>query len=490
MPELHFPWLELAIMLPLIGSLVVRFPKDRERARRISVGFAFLTLIAAIGEWSDFVRLGKFEAHDHWDIVASFLHQNVLVIDELSAPLFPLAALLYLLTIYSTLKTKVTRFSMSGTLVSEAILLATFSCRSGWLLILLLALGVVPVYFELTVRRKESARVFLIHMLMFIGCMSLGYGLISADALQHPENPSLTTLIAGGLLTFGALIRSGVAPVHCWMTDLFDRATFGTALLAVAPMPGAYAIMRLVLPIAPLWAMQMIAVVSLVTAVYAAAMAVVETDSRRLFCYLFLSHSSLVLAGLELVTTIGLTGALCLWISIGLSLGGLGLVLRSIESRVGRVDLARYNGLHDHAPNLAGLFLITGLASIGFPGTIGFVGIELMVEGAAAVSPVVGGTVVIATALCGIAIVRAYFRIFTGTDITSPISLAAKPSERIAVIVMSLLILGGGLFPQPGVSSRHHAAEQLIMRRPGGNQQHASDVAKVFGEVHAHHHEP
>lgn len=467
MPELHLPWLEIAIVLPLIGSLVVRFVKDRELARHVSVGFAVATLLAAVGEWFDFVRLGQFEAHDQWDVVASFMHQNVLVIDELSAPLFPLAALLYLLTIYSTLKTKVTRFSMSGTLISEAILLATFSCRSGWLLIALLALGVVPVYYELAVRRKESARVFLIHMAAFIGCMTIGYAIIPADAMLHPDSPRLTTLIAGGLLTFGALIRSGIAPVHCWMTDLFDRATFGTAMLTVAPMPGAYAVMRLVLPVAPTWAMQTIAVLSLVTAVYAAAMAVVETDSRRLYCYLFLSHSSLVLAGLELVTTIGLTGALCLWISIGLSLGGLGLVLRSIESRVGRVDLARYNGLHDHAPTLAGLFLLTGLASIGFPGTVGFVGIELMVEGAAAVSPIVGGAVVIATALCGIAIIRAYFRIFTGTHVTSPISLAAKPSERLAVIVLTLLILGGGLFPQPGVSSRHHAAEQLLLRRQG-----------------------
>ncbi len=469
MPELHLPWLEIAILLPLIGSLIVRFPKDREKARRISVGIAFLTLLAAVGEFVDFLRLGQFEAHDHWDIVASFMHQNVLVIDELSAPLFPLAALLYLLTIYSTLKTKVTRFSMSGTLISEAILLATFSCRSGWLLIFLLALGVIPVYHELAVRRQESARVFVIHMSLFVGCMALGYAILPSDAMLHPNSPRTITLIAGALLTFGALVRSGIAPVHCWMTDLFDRATFGTALLTVAPMPGAYAIMRLVLPVAPTWAMQAIAIASLITAVYAAAMAVVETDSRRLFCYLFLSHSSLVLAGLELVTTIGLTGALCLWISIGLSLGGLGLVLRSIESRVGRVDLARYNGLHDHAPMLAGLFLLTGLASIGFPGTIGFVGIELMIEGAATVSPIVGGAVVIATALCGIAIIRAYFRIFTGTNITTPISLAAKPSERFAVIVLTLLILGGGLFPQPGVSSRHHAAEQLILRRPGTN---------------------
>ncbi len=200
MPELHLPWLEIAILLPLIGSLIVRFPKDREKARRISVGFAFLTLLAAVGEFADFLRLGQFEAHDHWDIVASFMHQNVLVIDELSAPLFPLAALLYLLTIYSTLKTKVTRFSMSGTLISEAILLATFSCRSGWLLIFLLALGVVPVYHELAVRRKESVRVFVIHMALFVGCMAVGYAILPSDAASHPDNPRLITLVGGALI--------------------------------------------------------------------------------------------------------------------------------------------------------------------------------------------------------------------------------------------------------------------------------------------------
>jgi len=94
------------------------------------------------------------------------------------------------------------------------------------------------------------------------------------------------------MLTAAALLRSGIVPVHCWMTDLFEKATLGTALLFVAPMTGAYAVMRLVRPVAPDWALQSIAVVSLVTAVYAAGMALVQTDARRFFCFLFLSHSS------------------------------------------------------------------------------------------------------------------------------------------------------------------------------------------------------
>ena len=67
------------------------------------------------------------------------------------------------------------------------------------------------------------------------------------------------------------------------MTDLFEKATFGTALLFVAPMTGAYAVMRLVFPIAPDWALQSIAIVSLVTAVYAGCMTLVQHEARRFF---------------------------------------------------------------------------------------------------------------------------------------------------------------------------------------------------------------
>ena len=79
--------------------------------------------------------------------------------------------------------------------------------------------------------------------------------------------------------------------------------------------------------------------------------------------------------------------------------------------------------------------------------------------------PLVGTAVVIAAALNGIAILHAYFRVFTGTRHAVSISLRARLSERIAVLILMALIIGGGLFPQPGVSSRYHAAEALMKQR-------------------------
>ena len=461
MPELHFPWLEVSILTPLVGAFIAYFIKDGNRARVCAIGACSLAFVFAVGEFVDFGMLHSFEAHDHWDLVTFLFNQDIFIVDELSAPLLPLATIVFLVTVLSTLRTKIHRFSFPLTLISETILLATLSCRSSWTLVALLSLATVPPWIEMR-NRKHCTRIYSLHMGTFVLLLSLGYGL-----LQFRSSSEDPALLAGALLTGATLLRSGIAPVHCWMTDLFEKASFGTAILFVTPLTGAFAVMRLVLPVAPDWALHWIALLSLITAVYASGMALVQTEARRFFCYLFLSNASLVLVGLELVTPIGLTGALCVWLSVGLSLTGFGLTLRSIESRIGRVSLTDYHGLYDQMPSMAGFFLLTGLAAIGFPGTIGFIAIELLVEGAVGVYPQVGTAVVLAAALNGIAILNAYFRIFTGRRASTHVSLTARWPERVSVLLLTLLILGGGILPQPSVAGRYHAAIELRRHREG-----------------------
>jgi NADH-quinone oxidoreductase subunit M len=139
-------------------------------------------------------------------------------------------------------------------------------------------------------------------------------------------------------------------------------------------------------------------------------------------------------------------------LSSGLSLGGFGLTLRALEARFGRLSLVAFHGLYDHTPMLAICFGLTGLASVGFPGTLGFVGTEMLVDGAIEAYPHVGIALVVAAAPNGIAIVRAYFRLFTGR-------------RHVSTVLLAALILGGGLFPQPGVVSRYQAAEVILEKR-------------------------
>ncbi|HTN73661.1 MAG TPA: proton-conducting transporter membrane subunit, partial [Pirellulaceae bacterium] len=169
-------------------------------------------------------------------------------------------------------------------------------------------------------------------------------------------------------------------------------------------------------------------------------------------------------------------GALCVWLSVALSLGGFGLTLRALESRVGRVSLASFGGLYERTPNLAMLFALTGLASVGFPGTLGFVGTEMLVDGAVQANSYVGFAVVVAAALNGVAIVHAYFLIFTGKRLEPSVSLQIRWRERLALLCLASLILVGGLVPQPNVHSRHSAALELLRTRqvvPTAPESHA-----------------
>lgn len=473
MTHLPLPWIELAILLPLCGAVAVRFVRDADAARRQGLWFAGAALACASAAWLSLRTMAASPdlAIEQWDFVALLVGHDLFVLDELSAPLLPLAALIYLLTGLATLRTKVRRFSFSSMLASEAILLATLACKQPWVLVVLLALGTIGPWLELR-ERGRSTRVYAIHMAVFIGL------LVAGQTLASLGGASAATPLPSVLLMAAILVRNGIVPLHCWLTDLFENATFGTALLFVTPMVGAYAALRLVLPIAPEWVLQWLAMLSLVTAVYAACMALVQTEARRFFCYLFLSHSSLVLVGLEIVNTIGLTGALCVWISVVLSMAGFGLTLRSVESRTGRLSLSQFHGLYEHTPLLAVLFLIMGLGSIGFPGTIGFVGAELLVEGAVELNPLVGLAIVAAAALNGLAVLHAYFRIFTGIRHVTSVDLRIRWPEEVAMLILIGLIVGGGLYPQPGVASRYHAAAVLVRQRRAAGEApaHAASV--------------
>ena len=464
-PELHLPWNVIALLLPLVGSVLMLVVSAPERRWQTAVAVCLLTFVSTIGAAVDFTMLHAWEAHDHFDFLGDMFHTGVLVIDELNAPLLPLAALLFLAVIASTLRKQCADTSFSRLLFQESMLLGLFGARHPLAVILLSTLVAVPAACELR-QRGRSVRVYLLHLGLSALMLVIGWLLLPNTVLGHPENaPGLMTVIAGTLLTLGALLRCGTAPMHCWITDLFDRADMATSLLTVLPMSGAFVVMRMVLPIAPSWALQSIALLSLITAVYAAGMSLIQTDPRRFFCYLFLSHAALVPAGLELLNPLGLTGALCVWISTSLAMTGLGITLRAVEARFGRLSLQQYHGLAARAPFLAVIFLVTGLAAVGFPGTIGFIGSELLIEGAVSVYPLMGTAVVVAAALNGIAIMSAFFRIFTGLRPQAGIAMPVRRRERIALLLLLVAILAGGLYPQPGVVSRYPAAIELIRHR-------------------------
>ena len=470
---LHLPWLELAIGVALAGSPIVSLFREPNRAHRWGLAFMGTSLACAILAWLAFYVGVSPEQVARWSPQHFLFGRQVLSLDELNAPLLPTVALLHFLIALATARTHMRRFSSSWSLAAEAIRLATFTSSVPWVLIGLLALSTLPPYIELR-NRGRPTRVYVLHMALFVGLLVLGWSAVELAGRGTGPAPwwAIVPLLAA------ILVRCGTVPAHCWVTDWFENASFGIAMLYVVPLSGVYAAVRLVLPIGPPWVLQSIGLLSLLTAVYAAGMATIQREARRCFAHLFLSHGALVLVGLELHTELSMTASLCLWFSVIISLGGFGLTLRALEARFGRLSLTHYHGLYEHSPTLAVCFLLTGLASVGFPGTLGFISTELLVDSAVGASPYVGIAVVTAGALNGIAVVRAYFLLFTGTRHVSTVSLAIGGRERFAVLTLSALILGGGFFPQPGVLTRHRAAEEILSGRPRPPSEAPRDDAK------------
>jgi NADH-quinone oxidoreductase subunit M len=459
MNPLVLPWLELAIGIAAFGSAFTGGLRQPARAYRWGVAFIGASLVCSLFASLSFYVGGQAAPPVRFSVQPVLFGRELFVLDDLSAPLVPTVALLHLLAAVATARTHIRRFSFSWSLAAEAIRLATFATKEPWLLIALFAASTVPPYVEL-LNRGRPTRLYVLHMSLFVSLLILGWAAVDSQG-RLASAPAWACLA----LMAAVLVRCGTVPAHCWVTDWFEHASFGIALLFVLPLSGVYAAIRLVLPIAPDWVLRSIGVISLFTAVYASGMAVIQREERRFFAHLFLSNASLVLVGLELHTELSLCASLCLWFSAILSLCGFGLTLRALEARFGRLSLADYHGLYEHAPTLAVFFLLTGLASVGFPGTVGFVSIDLLVDSVVEADLYAGIGVLMASAINGIAVLRAYLLLFTGARHISSVSVRITKRERFAVLTLSVLIIAGGVFPQPGVRTRETAAAEILKDR-------------------------
>jgi NADH:ubiquinone oxidoreductase subunit 4 (subunit M) len=462
MTSLPFSPLEAALFVGLAGALWTSRVDGTTRARRRAMLSAALTAVLSAASWVELVRLGAAVPGRGFRLLSALGREGVLAVDGLDAPLLPLVSLLFLTTIAVTLSGKIRRFSFTRILVLEVLLLMTLCAQATWALIALVAAADLPLAADLRARGR-SVRVFAVHA----GASTV---LLAAGAWVRPlggGSPGASAA-AWAMIAGGVAIRAGLVPAHCWVLDLFENASFGTALVGVSPLIGVYAGVRLLLPDAPGAVLAVLAYLALASALYNAAMSAVQGDARRFLCHVFLSHSSLVLAGVAFATPLGMTAGLVFWVSVPLSVTGLGLTLRSLEARTGRLSLREFHGLHVQTPTLAAFFLVLGLAAVGFPGTLGFFGAEMLID-AASGNRAAGVLVVLSAALSGIAVVRAYKMLFLGARHRSTVNLRVRGIELSALLILVALLVGGTLWPQPGIASRERAARTILeLRAPPG----------------------
>jgi NADH-quinone oxidoreductase subunit M len=369
----------------------------------------------------------------------------------------PFGALLFVVVALAVPRKGERRGQSARLLAAETVTLATFACQSEIGLGVLWLVGVMPIDAELRAANAERGRSIRLYMLASVLLVAVGLALRSRD--------HAASALSSALLLAGVMVRKGIAPLHSWMPALFERAPLHAAVLFSTPQIGTYVAVRLIAPVAPVEVLSVLGTASLVTAVYAAALALAQDDGRRAFGWLFMSQSALVLAGVECTSVTGLAGGLSLWISSSLSLAGFGMTLSVLEARRGHVSLRTFCGGYESTPMLAASFLLLGLCTVGFPGTLGFVGAELLLDGSVQAHPQVGIAVVIASVLNGITVVRMFFVLFCGArrPIRPELRLRTREHAAFALLVAALVV--GGLIPQPLLDGRGRAAARTMDSR-------------------------
>ena len=454
-------WVAGLAALPalVIGASFLHLGVDR--LRRLAVASAAAMLLAAlVVAVSPGLRTLSIRSSLLTGVAGG---ESLIRLDTLSTVLLPFAAGLWLLTVAVTPRAALDRGGLRRTALATLITLASFLTESAVALVLL---SVASVWTFLSALADPAHQYQRRIVAAYLGFSTLLFG-VGVVLLIGPgvHNTTIETA-ALWLIVIAALVRKGIVPFHAWVPEAFDHGRLGPAILFSAPQVGAYMTVVLIVPRASPDMLRTIAILALGTAVYGAAL--VQTSARRACGYLFMSQSALVMAGLDCTSTSALAGGLLVWLSAGLAFAGLARTVLVLEARRGRLDLTTYHGGYERMPVLAVSFLAMGLACTGFPGTLGFVGQELLVNGAVEAFPVMGFAVVMASALTGLAVVRMYFSLFCGRSDTrahSGLRFGLTPREAWTFVALITTLVGFGVAPRSLVDSRFAASDDILRLR-------------------------
>jgi len=392
-----FPLLSLMIAIPAIAAMACLLV-PAETARRMALGATLLNLLLGIVLWTGFEIGGA-----RWQFVENYALFGrfgwALGIDGFALLLIMLSVFLMPICIGASWRSVTQRVPeyMAAFLVTEMLMIGTFAAQDLFLFYIFFEAGLIPMYLIIGIwggvnRIYASYKFFLytllgsVVMLIAMLYMAAAAGTSSIPALMAYDFPASvqTWLWLAFFASFA--VKMPMWPVHTWLPDAHVQApTAGSVILAgVLLKLGGYGFLRFSLPMFPEASAQLawlIFALSAVAVIYTSLVALVQADMKKLIAYSSVAHMAIVTIGLFAFNRQGIEGAMIVMLSHGLVSGALFLCVGVIYDRLHTREIARYGGLSSIMPRYAVFFLLFTMASIGLPGTSGFVGEFLSLMG-------------------------------------------------------------------------------------------------------------
>jgi NADH-quinone oxidoreductase subunit M len=234
---------------------------------------------------------------------------------------------------------------------------------------------------------------------------------------------------------------------------------------------GTFAILRYCLPMFPdatqrfaPWIIGM----SVIGVLYAAFVAIGQTDLKRLVAYTSIAHFGFIGLGIFAFTQASATGAVLYMFNHGLATGLLFIVVGFLAIRRGSAQIADYGGAAKTLPLLAGIFLFAGLASLSLPGTAPFISEFLVLFGAFAGNEPVAVLATLGIILAAAYVLWMYQRTMQGErnpalDEVPAMKRDLTLREKALVAPLVIAILGFGFYPQPLIDMVEPAVDNTLL---------------------------
>ncbi|WP_448615487.1 NADH-quinone oxidoreductase subunit M [Modestobacter sp. URMC 112] len=438
------PWLLAMIAVPALGSAAVAaLPRGRDLlAKQLALGISLVVLVLAVLATVAFDTAGpRFQLTTSVPWIPDFGVDFALGVDGIALSMLLLIGLLVPVVLLASWKdTAPARRSMrtyvAWLLLLEAMMVGVFAATDVFLFYVFFEAMLVPMYFLIGSfggpRRQYAAMKFFLYSLVgglvmlasviglyVVSSSQLGEGTFAFDALRQLDiDPGVQKLLfAGFFLAFA--IKAPLVPFHTWLPDSGAEAPIGGAVLLVGVLDkvGTFGFLRYCLPLFPDASRELapyVLVLAVAGILYAALLAMGQSDMKRLVSYTSIAHFGFIALGIFAFTTEATTGAVLYMVNHGIATGLLFLVVGMLIARGGSRQVRDYGGLAAKAPVLAGVFLLAGLASLALPGTNSFVSEFLVLIGSFPTRPVFTVLATLGIVLAALYILLMYQRTMHG----------------------------------------------------------------------------
>ena len=483
---MNFPILSSLILLPTIGALFIFFTRSKNEnnitVKYVALFTSLVNFILSIYLWILFDQsTSDFQFIENRIWIKGLINYKV-GIDGISILFIILTTFitpLCIISVNNSIKKRLSEF-LIAVLIMESFMIGVFCSLDLVVFYLFFEAGLIPMFLIIGIwggsRRVYSAFKFFLYtllgsVLMLVAIISIYWISGTTDVTQLYEvgiDKKYQNLLWLAFFSSFA-VKTPMWPVHTWLPDAHVEApTAGSVLLAAILLKMAgYGFIRFSLglfPIASETFTPLVYTLSIIAIIFTSLIALMQEDMKKLIAYSSVAHMGFVTLGVFTIQQQGIEGSIIQMISHGLVSAALFLSVGVLYDRLHSRLISTYGGIVTIVPNYSVLLMVFVLASLGLPGTSGFVGEFLILMGAFKDNFLVAVIASIGVILGAAYILWMYKRVVFGKLVNSDLKevVDLNKSEIFILSSLAIPILFFGFYPDPLINTIEVSISDLI----------------------------